>query len=153
MRIAPFQFFESEKSQQLCDPSFKIFPLPFLDLQAKRDVLEYVHALEQRVILKDESDVAFLNRQIIDALPTDEQVSAGRHFESRDHAKHRGLATSARPKQRHQLTFAHGERDVVNGCNFAKTLGDVSQFDAHERGKPEIRNPKSESRIRPMQEL
>ena len=72
--------------------------LPLLDLQPKRDVLEHCHVLEQRVILKHESDIPLLHGKIIHPLPANQNVARGRHLQSRDHSQDRRFSAAAGPQ-------------------------------------------------------
>src|SRR5205823_4796717 len=88
VRVASFQFLEAEQLEQFVNARLDVGPLPFLDLEAKGDVLEYIHVFEQRVILKDKADVALLDGELVDALAANEDVSLGRHFQAGNHAEH-----------------------------------------------------------------
>src|SRR5258708_51715 len=119
--------------EQLRYPRPDVRPLPSLDLKPESDVLEHGHVLEQRVILKHKSNVAFLDGHIVHSLAFDEHVACCGHFEARNHAQHGGLAASARAKQRHQLAFLDREGDIFDGGHFAELFGDVLDFYTHLR--------------------
>ena len=87
--------------------------------------LDDVHVLEQGVILEDETDVALLDRRLVDAVAADEDVAGGGHFQAGDHAQDGGLAAAAGTEQGHQLALLDGEGDVADGGDVAELLGDV----------------------------
>ena len=51
-------------------------------------------------MLKDKTDVALLDGNIVDPLAANEDVAFGRHFQAGDHAQHGRLAAAARAQQR-----------------------------------------------------
>ena len=105
MRKSLLQFLKAEQFQQFCDARFGVGGFPFLNLQSKGNVLEHSHVLEQRVILKNKTDVPLLDFDIVDPLPAHEDVAVGGHFQSSNQAQHSRFAAAARPKQRQQLAF------------------------------------------------
>src|SRR5205814_5523529 len=118
---------QAEQLKQFVNARLDVGPLPFLDLEAKGDVLEYIHVFEQRVILKDKADVALLDGELVDALAANEDVSLGRHFQAGNHAEHGRFAAAAGTKQRQQLAVIDGIADVVHGNHVAESLADVFQ--------------------------
>src|SRR6185503_8556510 len=101
---------------------------------AEGDVLEYIHVLEQRVILKDKADVALLDGEVVDALAANVDVAVGRHFQAGNHAEHGRFAAAAGSEQRQQLALLDRVADVVHGDHAAESLADIFQFDAHAAG-------------------
>ena len=98
---------------------------PVADLGARRprprrprgepegDVVEHLHALEQRIALEDEADVPLLHREAERILAAEEHPARGRELEPGEDAKERRLARAGRPEQRHQLAGLDLERDVM----------------------------------------
>src|SRR5207245_746777 len=127
VRITPLQTFQPEELHQLGHARFELCAFPFFDLQPKRNVLEHIHALEQRVILEDKADVSLLDGQIIDALAANENVTGGGQFQTCYHAQHGSLSTATRPQQGHQLALFHGKGDVIDGGSFAEAFCDLFQ--------------------------
>src|SRR5690606_13135892 len=75
------------------------------------DVLEDRHMRKQRIALKDETHIAPV-RSIADYRATSyPDVARPGHFEPRDTAQSRGLATTAGSKQRNEFTVLHVERN------------------------------------------
>lgn len=131
MRVALLEAGKLQQIEQLRHAGFPVGLLPFLDFQAERDVLEDRHVLEQGVILKDETDVPLLDRESVDGFAVDDDLPGGGHFQAGNHPQHRGLAAAARPEQSHQLAFANGEGDIVNGRDVAELLRDFLDDNAH----------------------
>ena len=100
MRVTAFEFLKSEQLEQFVNARLDVGTLPFFDLEAEGDVFEYIHVLEQRVILEHEPDVALLNREVVDALAANVDVAVGRHFQAGDHAEHGRFAAAAGSEQR-----------------------------------------------------
>src|SRR5579859_5983896 len=76
MRVPFFEALKPEQLKQLFNSCFDIRPLPLFNLQTERDVLEDVHALEQSVALEHKTNIALLDRNIINASAANENVSA-----------------------------------------------------------------------------
>ena len=125
MRIALLESGEVKLLEHLGHARFDVSSLPFFNLQAERDVLEHVHALAQRVMLKNEADISLLHGHIVNSLTPDQYIAVRGHLQSRNHSEHCGLATATWTQQRHQLTFINGEADIVDSDDFTELLADV----------------------------
>ena len=130
---AVFQILQAEQINQLGHACDAVGLRPLLDFEAEGDVVRHAHALEERVALEDEADVALLHRHVVDALAAHENLAIGRRFKAGNHAQHGGLAATGRAEQRDELAVGDGEAHVVDGGDAAELLGDVLKLDAHGR--------------------
>lgn len=64
------------------------------DFEAKGDIFVDVHVGEQRIGLKHHADIALVRSERRLVLAVDDDRSAGRDFETGDHAQHGGLAAA-----------------------------------------------------------
>ena len=71
VRQAASESVESEEFQEFCHAGFNLRLRGLPDFEAEGDVVEHAHRLEERIALENESDVALLDRHIIDAHTTD----------------------------------------------------------------------------------
>ena len=120
MRKTFLQSAQPKQRDEFRHARFSIGLLPLLDLETERDVLRYAHALEQRVALEYEPDVALLHGNVVHALTANKNVAIRRHFETGDHAQHRRLAATAWSEQTDEFAVVDREVDVVDGGNFAE---------------------------------
>jgi len=99
--------------------------------EAEGDVLEDAHVSEQRVMLKDEADVALAGMHAGRVVAVKGDRAGVRRLEAGDDTEQRRLAGAGRPEQRQQLAGVDLEVDAVDGDKIAEALGDAGQLDAH----------------------
>ena len=83
-----------------------------LDLQPVPDIAPHRQVREQGVILEDHRRRAALCRQVVDAVPANQQVATGDGLEPRDHPQGRCLAAARGAEQGDELTLLDVEIDV-----------------------------------------
>ena len=66
----------------------------------------------QRVGLEHHAHATFSGRNIVHAGFTDEQITAGDGFETRDHTQQRRFAAAGWPDKHHELPFLDIEVDI-----------------------------------------
>ena len=98
----------------------------FFHFEAKRNILEDGHAVEQGVTLENKTDVPFLNRNVIHPLAANKNVALRWHLQPADHPENSRFAASAGPEQRDQFSIADGQVDVVDGRDVAELFADVA---------------------------
>ncbi|MOA09436.1 hypothetical protein D3C78_1292650 [compost metagenome] len=101
-------------------------------LQAEGDVLRHRHMAEQRIMLKDETDIALLHRAVRGVLVTEEDVAFGRLLQAGDETQQRRLAGTGGTEQSDQLAGTNIERHVVQCGKAIELLGDAGNFHFHE---------------------
>jgi hypothetical protein len=79
----------------------------------------------ERIILKDEGDVALAGRQGIDARFVGQDFSAARLFEAGDQPKDRRFAAAGRAEQNAEFTVGNFEGDVAQDFRSAEALGQI----------------------------
>ena len=85
------------------------------DLQAVGDVVKDRHVREKRVVLKHESEAAFVGGHGRDVGPVHENLTGGGRLKTRDHAQRGGLAAARGAEEGEKFAGAHLEVDVVDG--------------------------------------
>ena len=75
---------------------------------------------KQGVVLKNHSQVAFVDRGVVDPDPLDENIAFGGLLQPGHHAQQGGLAASGRAQQRHQAPFFDVKIHFLNGDNVAE---------------------------------
>src|SRR5271170_3099052 len=106
-------------------------PLPRQHAQAEGDVLEHRHVPEQRVMLKDETDLALADADGAGVLAMEQHLAGVRCLQPRDYSQQRGLARARQPQQRDQLAGFDMQVDIINRYEVAELLADVSELDTH----------------------
>ena len=86
---------------------------------------------EQRVVLEDESDVAFARRFVGHFFAVEFDAARIGEFESGDDAKQRGFSRAGRTEQRDKFARRHGEIDVVEGRKSPELFVDALDLDFH----------------------
>ncbi len=97
--------------------------------QAKGDIVVNRFVRKQGVVLKHQSQIAFVDRQGIDPFATDQQIAFGNVGQPGNHAKCRGLAAARWTQKGHEAVVRHGQIHALHGGKFAVTLDDILQFD------------------------
>src|SRR6476646_11176506 len=80
---------------------------------------------EQRIVLEHHAEAAFFRQKIVDALIVEPDFAFGRRHEASNNAKCRGLAASTRPEERHKLSAANLQRQVIEYGLAAVPLSDT----------------------------
>src|SRR5262245_24822091 len=68
---------------------------------------------KQRIVLEHHTEAALFRQETVDALIVEPDFAFGRRHEAGNDAKRRGLAASARPEERHKLSAADLQRQVI----------------------------------------
>ena len=98
-------------------------------MKRHRDVLPDTQRRIERVELEDHGDVALLRRQVVHALPRNDDVARRGAFEAGDHAQRRRLAAARRAEQANDFAGRHGQVGVLDGDKCAELLGEFADFD------------------------
>ena len=80
---------------------------------------------KERVILKDNADIALVRRQGVDGIAADHYSAFTLANEAGDDPQQSGLAATGRAEQRHHLAALDIERDIVHRNRSAVTMGDA----------------------------
>ncbi len=104
--------------------------------EAKGNVLEHAHVVEERVVLKNEAGVALVGAELGDIRAVEEHAAGAvvGKFEAGDRAQERRLSRAAGPEQRDEFAGLDLQAHVVERGIARIFLGDVADFDAH-RGR------------------
>ena len=73
---------------------------------------------EKRIVLENEAQTAFIGRNVCDINTIHEDLTAGRCFEARDHAKGRRFAAAGWSQEGQKFTGVDLQIDVVNRHEF-----------------------------------
>ena len=110
---------EPHELQNFADGTRDLRPRVFLDAKPIGHVLEYGEMREQRIVLKNEPDVAFVGHEVRD-VPFAHGDGAGiRLLEARDHPQRRGLAASGWSEQRQKLARRDRDADRTDGVDLS----------------------------------
>ena len=93
------------------------------------DVLAHRQRGIERVELEHHGDVALLRRQIVHALPGDDDVARRGALEAGDHAQRRRLAAARRAEQADHFAGRDRKVGVPHGDERAELLGDFADLD------------------------
>ena len=103
--------------------------------QAERDILIHGHIGPQGVVLEQEAHLALVGRHV-DAhitvenhLVADGDFSAGGGLQAGDHPQRGSFAAAGWAQQGDESVVFNGQVQVLDGIEFAPTLGNVLQFD------------------------
>ena len=103
--------------------------------QAEGDILIHGHIGPQGVVLEQEAHLALVGRNV-DAhitvenhLVADGDFSAGGGLQAGDHPQRGGFAAAGWAQQGDESVVFNGQVQVLDGIEFAPTLGNVLQFD------------------------
>src|SRR5579871_2572559 len=86
---------------------------------------------EERIVLKDEADVAVAGGLIGDVVFAGQNGPLVRIFQPGNDAQQGGLAAAGRAQQSNQRTFGHVERDVVERQKATEAFRHVLDGDTH----------------------
>ena len=106
------------------------------DPQAKGHVLEDRHVPKEGVMLEHKTDIARANVGVGRILAMKQDTASIRGLQPRDDAQERGLATARGAEQRHQLPRGNIEVQIITSRGGAKTLGEITDFNAHTISRP-----------------
>ena len=101
------------------------------DRQPERHVVTHRHVLESGIVLKYESDSAFLGRELAHILAEDPNGAGVRRLQTRDHSQEGRFPTSARAKQGGQRALWDIDRDIVKCQKALEPLRDADCFNSH----------------------
>src|SRR4030095_10649885 len=102
-----------------------------LHADPERDVLEYVHVPEQRVVLEHEPDAAIARGPRRDVLVAEPHAAGLGVLEPRDDPRERRLARAGGAEQRHEIAARDVEAHVVEYGECAEVLADAANFNLH----------------------
>lgn len=122
MRIPVLEALQSSQFHQLGDTVTDDRLTGFLDFQAKGDILEHRHMLEQRIILEDKADLTLLRRKMVHRPAVENNLAAVRRLKSCKHPQDRGFAAAAWAEQPDQMAFGNAEMDILHRMKIAKML-------------------------------
>ena len=117
-------------------------------LEAEGDVVGHRLVRKKSVVLKDDAEVAAVDRQVVHPVAADRDIAFGRIEKPRDHPQRGRLAATGRSQQRDKAALRDLQRHPVDGGEIAKSLDDVGQGDgAHGvRSNPSITGPAGRDR-------
>ena len=99
--------------------------------QPEGDIFEHRHVAKQRVVLKDETDLALADADLARVLAVEQHLAGVRRLQAGDYPEQRGLARARQPQQRDQLAGFDVQVDIVNCDEVAELLADISELDTH----------------------
>src|SRR5690606_35494253 len=102
------------------------------DRQAEADIVEHVHMAEQRIVLEDEADIAFLDRTQRRVAAAEPDAAGIGTLQSGDQAQQGGLAGAGRAEQGDQFARTDVERHVMQGGIAAELLAYRSDGHIHD---------------------
>ena len=100
--------------------------------QAKRDVVEYRHVAEQRIMLKYKAHFTVAGVQAANVRTVEANMSAGLVFKPGDNTQQRGFTGARRPQQRHHLSGRDIQRDIIQHLGATKRLLNIGNLNAHD---------------------
>src|SRR5271155_5439602 len=80
---------------------------------------------KQRIVLEHHAEAALFRQEVVDALLVEPDFAFGRRHETGNDAKRCGLTASARPEERHELSAADLQRQVIEHGLAAVPLSDI----------------------------
>ena len=117
--IPPLQSPKSDQVYQFHHTAGNGFPVYFLNLQAKGDVVIHSHVPEQRVVLEHKSNATLARRNVIDHFSVNADLTAVGVFQTGDHAENGGFAAAAGSQQTNQLSLFNTEADIIRSLIIA----------------------------------
>ena len=99
-----------------------------LDAQSVCDVIVHVVVRKERVGLEHHSGIAFIRRQIFYRFAVEEDVSAARLIEARNHSERRRFAAARRAEQSDEFTRLYRKGDIVDGDKFFSARSPVRVY-------------------------
>ncbi len=126
-RFAALQSGELDLREDVGDAAADLAAVDAGTAQPERDVVEHAQVREQCVALEHGVDVAPVRGDPRDVDPVEEDLTAGRWLEARDHAKRRRLSAARRPEQREELARRHAQADRVDGDRIVVSLGEIDE--------------------------
>src|ERR1043165_494977 len=119
--------FELDQLQQFVHSLANLFALSFADPQPVTDVLLDRHLRKQRVRLEDDADTAFARWKFGDVFAVQNHFARVWHFQTRNDAQDRRLATARGAKQHEDFAFRNVEADVFKHAGLAKPFTESEQ--------------------------
>ncbi len=102
--------------------SFLIIDLYPFEFETECNVVEYVEVGEQRILLKDRIDGAFVRRKFCDIFAAEEHLALRGYFKSRNHSQSRRLSAAARSQEGDEFSLFDIEIYVVENALVAVLL-------------------------------
>ena len=140
MRIAlgeKTELHQIEQTRDLGDDRGLVRPCALgTDPQSKGHVLKDRHMPEKGVMLEHKTHIARANIGIGRILAMKQDATSIRGLKPRDDAQERCLTAARGTEQRHQLSRWNVEMQVVASCGGAKTLRQMTDFNAHGMSRP-----------------
>jgi len=123
---------EALQANELEDPAHLALPVLLvkpLVLEPEGHVGGHVEVGEERVALKHRVDVPFVRRDLCHICAVQDDATARRLLEARDHPQRRRLAAARRPEQCEELGRRHVQVDGVDGHDVVEPLSQRLQPD------------------------
>jgi len=123
---------EAAQPNELQDRAHPSLPLLFrqpLVLQPEGDVVGDVEVREERIALEHGVDAALVRGDARDVAAVEDDPSARRQLEARDHSQRRRLAAARRPEQGEELARRHVEVDPVDRDDVFEAFGEPLELD------------------------
>ncbi len=89
------------------------------NLEAESKIAAHLHMRIKRIVLEHHGDGALAGRQVVDALVSDEDFTAGDFLQPRHHAQRGGFGAAGRADEDHELAVLDFEIDAVHGLEAA----------------------------------
>src|SRR5512132_3966604 len=80
---------------------------------------------KQCIVLEHHAETALFRQEIVDALIVEPDFAFGRRHKAGNDAKRRGFAASTRPEERHKLSAADLQRQMIEHGLAAVPLSDI----------------------------
>ena len=84
---------------------------------------------KERVTLEDHADLTMRRRNVPDGLPTNADGPLRGSDKPRHEPQQRGFSAPTGAEQSEELTFVHGQRNIVDRGGLAIEFGDGGQLD------------------------
>ena len=107
-----------------------IVPALALELQAKGDILRYIHVGKEGILLENCVYLAFLWLQARDVLPVKPDFPAVGPLKAADQPQDSGLAAARGAQQSYEFIFMYGQIQILQ--NLAAVIGLVDALKAQE---------------------
>ena len=91
------------------------------------------HVREERIALENGAHRPLLRRTLRQVLAVEENATAVRQVETRDHAQESGLAAAGGSEQGEEFARLDGDADLVDRREVAETAGDVLNLEQRHR--------------------
>jgi len=124
---------ELNELQELCDARLDRRPrrtrASGAHSQTIADIVGDGHMFEERIVLKDHSDMTVLHREVGRVLAVEEHAPPVGRIEAGDHPQKRGLARARGPQQSDEFSRLNVEADITQRRKGAEVLLDALDAD------------------------